>query len=550
MFQTKSTIFLRILYSLLVFFIFSLNVSVGQISKNQDYQTLSSFISLNQQMQKTQSLTGQDLVISVDENEYEVDSGDEFYILIDVEGPNVKAFKSTVSSDGLLVFPEVPAIQIRGLLLKSAKKQIVKHLAKYYKQTEIDVSLAKVHNVRVSVIGALQPLADLNLTSADRLIDAIQKTVIAYKTDTLRAKLLDRVSMRRVDLLRHKTKKQYDLLKFLHAGDKSQNPFLKTNDVLFVNFRDTLLGNIKIHGQVGKPGIYEYLPGDRCSAILSLAGGLLSAADSNRMEIYRSSDLANYHTIVDYAQADNFILEPGDQIFIRPKSKHREQKYVRIKGSVQYPGQYPIIEGVTKVSDLLNWCGGFREDADVQVAYLERKLEMVREPGEIERIIESQSPTIELTTSEYSYLKEFYRAKLDVVQVQFDEILKNPDSPDNIFLKDKDIIHVPSKTQTVLIYGGVKKPGIYPFIKNFTVKDYVQFAGGYSSREKTSMMKIIKGKNGAWLDADEDTVPMQGDQIFIPRRSEWELWPILKETLTLVSQVATVYFIILSARNL
>lgn len=550
MYQIKS-FFLRIIVAFFIIWLGHLTQLQAQSTANvQDYQSLSSFMSLNQQIQKTQSLTGQDLVISVDETEYEVDSGDEFYIRIDVEGPNVKAFHSTVSADGLLFFPEAPAIKVRGLILEKARDKILKHLKKFYNGNEIDVSLAKVHHVRVSVIGALQPLVDLKLTSADHLIDAVQKTVIAYKTDTLRAKLLDRVSMRRIDIIRDDSREEYDLLRFLHMGDEKQNPLLKTNDIIFVNFRDTLLGNIKIHGQVGKPGIYEYLPGDDFSTIISLAGGLLSAADSNRIEVYRPSDLASYHSLVSYKDSGRFLLQAGDQIFVRPKTVYKDQKYIQIKGNVKYPGLYPVIEGVTKVSDVLQWCGGFTDEADIQVAYLERKMKMLQKPGEIERILESSNTNTRLSTSEYSYLKEFHRTKLDVVQIQFDEILKNPHTVNNIFLKDKDILRIPSKTQTVIIYGGVKKPGVYPYIKNFTIKDYVQFAGGYSSREKISMMKIIKGKNGAWLDADEDTIPIQGDQIFIPRRSEWEFWPMFKETLALLGQVATVYFIIVSAKKM
>ena len=73
-------------------------------------------------------------------------------------------------------------------------------------------------------------------------------------------------------------------------------------------------------------------------------------------------------------------------------------------------------------------------------------------------------------------------------------------------------------------------------------------AGGYSSRVKKSLLKIIKGKSGAWLDAKESAVPESGDQIFIPQRNEIEFWPAFKEAIGFIAQIGTIFVIIRSVK--
>ena len=513
-----------------------------------DLQSLSSLLSITQQTPKQQALTSANgLIVSVDENEYRVDSGDEFYIRVDVKGPDVKMFNLTVSADGLLIFPDVSALNVRGLVLKEAKQRIFNHLKNFYKTNEIDISLAKIHKIRVSLIGALQPVVPLDLTSADRLVDAIQKVVIAYQADTTRVKMLSRVSVRRVDIIRNKQRIHYDLLKFVRLGDLSQNPLLRTNDVIFVHYRDSLKSNLSIGGQVGRPGIYEYVSGDTLGLVLSLAGGLLPVADSSRIEVYRQHSPGGFRRVLALPRDRSFRLQPGDQIFVRAKKQNREQKYVQVEGEVKFPGLYPIREGQTRLSDVLKWCGGFTKDADLQNAFVQRKIEKQEDLNELFRLL-SMAVKKEWPTSEQSFMKDFYRQKRFVLQVDFNAVLKQAGTRKDYLLKDDDVIMVPAKSMFVTVSGGVKKPGIYPYVQGFTVKDYVNMAGGYSSRVKKSLLKIIKGKSGAWLDAKESAVPESGDQIFIPQRNEIEFWPAFKEAIGFIAQIGTIFVIIRSVK--
>jgi len=540
---------IRIGFLFLGVFIFVVPIFAQQQNTLPDFQSLSSLFALNRQTQHPQNLTPGDLTTSIDENTYRVDSGDEFYIRVDVQGPDVKIFNPTVSADGMLILPDISALYLRGMILKKAKQRIVAHLKAFYhtQDKDIDVSLSKIHKVRVSIIGALQPVVNLDLTSADRLVNAIQKLVVAYQADTLRAKWLSRVSVRHIDLIRNDERTQYDLLRFLRLSDLEQNPLLQTNDIIYVHFRDSLKSNITVGGQVGNPGIYEFIPGDNLALMTQLAGGLLPAADSSRIEVYRRSDLHQFRRVLSLPSDSTFLLKPGDQIFVRAKIHDRKQKFVQVEGEVRYPGLYPIIEGQTRLSDIVKWCGGFTPQADIKNAFVKRQVKKDKNQLEVDRILFSLQNK-ELSTADISFFKTYYRQKLQILQADFAEVLNHPGAKGDFLLKENDVVMVPAKTMVITIGGGVKSPGIYPYVKGFTIKDYVQMAGGYSTRVKKSMIKIIKGKSGAWLDAKEKSVPVPGDEIFIPRRNELEFWPVFKEALTLFVQIGTVFVIIRSTR--
>ena len=539
---------------LLVLFVWMLTIgTAGAQQQNTlpDLQSLSSLFSLSQQTPKPQALTPGDLMNAIDENTYHVDSGDEFYIRVDVQGPDVKIFNPVVSADGMLVLPDVSALYVRGMLLKEAKRRIYRHLKDFYSGAEIDVSLSKVHKVRVSVIGALEPVVKLDLTSADRLVDAIQNIVVAYQADTSRAKLLDHVSARRIDVIRNNVRHRYDLLKFMRLGDLSQNPLLRSNDVIFVHYRDSLKSNLVVGGEVGQPGVYEFVPGDYLMLAVKLAGGMLPSADSNRIELYRRGNEGGFVRRVLRLPADSALaLQAGDQLFVRAKPKNREQKFVEVEGEVKYPGIYPIEEGKTRLSQVVQWFGGFTEDAAPELAFVQRevkrnkKLEKGLEAMRMMNVQNKQMPTTDM-----SFIKDYYRQNLQILQADFGKIAQGDNPNLDFLLQNGDRIVVPARVMAVTVAGAVRNPGIYPYVKGATLKDYVKMAGGYAPRARKGLTKLIKYKSGAWLDAAGKSVPAPGDKIFVPQRNEIEFWPMLKEVVTMVAQLGTIFIIIRSVNK-
>lgn len=66
--------------------------------------------------------------------------------------------------------------------------------------------------------------------------------------------------------------------------------------------------------------------------------------------------------------------------------------------------------------------------------------------------------------------------------------MKNPGSNYDLILQDGDVLNIPKKPQTVKLSGEVLYPNTTQFDDNFSFKEYISRAGGYTSQS-------LKGKS-------------------------------------------------------
>jgi len=77
-------------------------------------------------------------------------------------------------------------------------------------------------------------------------------------------------------------------------------------------------------------------------------------------------------------------------------------------------------------------------------------------------------------------------------------------------------------------------------------RKYIEAAGGYKERAKKNNVKLIKSKDGNWLDARRDYPIEDGDRLFIPQRTERDILSYTLQALSILSQVATIILVITS----
>jgi len=82
---------------------------------------------------------------SVNENEYIVDSGDIFLLKIDVPGPSLNVYQSTITPDGYVFIPNESALYVKNLTLKVAKERMQQRLQKANQNALIEVFLFQLH---------------------------------------------------------------------------------------------------------------------------------------------------------------------------------------------------------------------------------------------------------------------------------------------------------------------------------------------------------------------------------------------------------------------
>jgi protein involved in polysaccharide export with SLBB domain len=126
--------------------------------------------------------------------------------------------------------------------------------------------------------------------------------------------------------------------------------------------------NIYVLGQVKKPGLLTLPPKSSLQEVMLAAGGSLETADLQRVKIVHKNqgdENASYYDLAKFMSSGDLTLLPtlydGDRVILLSSKK---SKYVKILGSVNKPGFYPVGEQAG-LFDMLYLAGGPNADANM-----------------------------------------------------------------------------------------------------------------------------------------------------------------------------------------
>ncbi|MEJ2615771.1 MAG: SLBB domain-containing protein, partial [Ignavibacteriaceae bacterium] len=360
---------------------------------------------------------------SIDPNEYIVGPGDK--IFISINGLEEIPMNTRINHDGILYIPKVGGINLKNKTLTEAKAAILNAINKYYKNVDVFISLTNIRKIKVSLLGDVVKPASFILKGNARLMDLIGNSYGFNKTaDYRNIKIINKDS----------SVKKYDLLSFIRVGDKKDNPLLMDGDVVLVDKVDK---TISIAGEVKFPGIYEYVKGETIADFIKLSGGLLNDALKDTIEVVSfqpggKSEISRYYSY-DALIANQILLNNKDKILVRAIPDYYNEKFVKIKGYVKYPGYYKIIENQTTLVDVINEAGGFRKEASLADASLIRTEGTKVDDPEYDRL--KTLPRADMSDDEYNYLKAKSRQRVGRVVVDFVELFKKGDMKENVLLR-------------------------------------------------------------------------------------------------------------------
>jgi protein involved in polysaccharide export with SLBB domain len=151
-----------------------------------------------------------------------------------------------------------------------------------------------------------------------------------------------------------------DMYHYLYQNQQSENPILEDGDVLFVPVNSN---NVKVAGQVFRPGIFEIKPGERLLDIIEMAGGITPVATKEEIKIENVAtpdvvqSISYRRLFIDGDQNLNILLKEGDVVTVptAPTS-------VTVVGQVQKGGTF-VFEPGTVLSYYLGMAGGYGERA-------------------------------------------------------------------------------------------------------------------------------------------------------------------------------------------
>jgi polysaccharide export outer membrane protein len=469
-------------------------------------------------------------------------------------------FLVQVTVEGTAIIPTVGEVKVAGRTLQDAKEDIIRKIRTKYISGEVTVTLVSPRTFYITVTGYAPRDEKYKVRSIDRVSNAI--LLVFYPQDTLEAKrvrpMLNVVNFRKIQLRRNGVVLNVDLRKYFATGDDRYNPYLLEGDWIVLQRRDPN-SFVSIYGAVNKPGLYEFVEGDKLTDIIKIAGGTLESADIERVEISRLDEqgkikekiYVNLKNILN-GLAEDVSLERNDRIFV-PEERTLKQDYkVTVTGEVKYPGTYPISRNGTMLSQILKEAR-LTEYSDVQNV-------LVINGGADNPIavrIDTLLPLLLLKNFVFPSSDSLYFSyEVDLLKsLKFNsiDVEKVISGAEDYELQDGDLIYVPPKNNFVYVFGQVNTPGFVSYEKGKDYRYYISKAGGFTQFARKGDVKVIKRKTFTWNDADDVEIE-PGDYIFVPKKIVREpiyYWNLAKDIILTVGAVAsTVATIILISNQL
>ena len=423
-------------------------------------------------------------------------------------------------------------------------------------ESQADISLVSGDRIfiplqqsTITVLGEVQRPAifELKPNANERLSDAIH-----FAGDFTELGYLPRVEISRLQPDGRRLLNYIDYREVLASDSCEANLKLRHGDQIRVysKLEQLLQGDVSIYGNVKNPGEYAWQENMTITDLILQAGNLNRSAYVLQAELARIDPLKPARVIkIDLQNllenphsAEDLILEEDDKLFIREIPEWTIGPTIQLNGEVKFPGVYPIVKDSTWLSEVIEKAGGFTKDALIREAAVARKSSKIQIDKEYMRLKEMNRD--QMSESEYQYFV-MKRNMQDVGQVLVDfyQLFVMGEKSEDIILEEGDMIHIPKAPVVVQVTGRVSRPGGVLFKVDAGLKYYLTKAGGATWDADVKRTKVSK-VTGEILKHREVKAYMPGDIIWVPRKPHRDWWAIFRDTVAVITQLATVYFII------
>jgi protein involved in polysaccharide export with SLBB domain len=459
-------------------------------------------------------------------------------------GAGEGAIPVTVSVDNTVLIPRGPVLDVKGMTLLQLRRKV----EEYYRSRRgsyqnIGVSLTRPRPIYVTVEGDVLTPDRYALTAADRVTTAID-AANQLRDRTPAAQLRDMaiesgqrdydeggrrqpagVDLRRPPIrsvtIRHNdgSSEEADLVRYQAFGNEKDNPTLREGDQLIVRAARPTEGKISVAGAVNAQKLVPWRQGDNALMLYRLGAGLTSQAIASGAYLSRQGPTGRTNVSVDLtdtAALARIELSPGDGLYVPSlvSTASAEAGVVTISGEVRQPGSYPIVPGVTKVSEIITLAGGFTTRASLNGG------QIIRVPNtDLPSIGDfTDEPVAGMSTSSL-YLQDSSRYKYDQLQtnrvsVNFAAVQSNPNGPADVVLDNGDQIIIPTDPRSVNIKGRVRFPGWVQYRPGATHLDYIAAAGGFTAAADQERVQVVRFGTGIFEDATGAAIN-SGDEIYV-----------------------------------
>jgi protein involved in polysaccharide export with SLBB domain len=453
-------------------------------------------------------------------NDYILNIGDSLNITF--ASGNSRTNEVFVERDGSILLSEYGKINIAGLSFQDANELINNYVQNKDIGQEVFVSLSKLRDIQVILLGWVKNPGIYTLSAGSNLIGALD----------VAGGISENGSYRSINLKRNGKEMSIDLYDIFVFGNFNPNNHLRSGDVIFVNPKNK---HISISGGVNKPAIYEILPEENLSNLLTFSGGLSgSFKDFDHLLVDRKSLNSNTIIRLDRNDFNIFQLQERDSILVPFYESHpQKQKTISIEGMVNRPGEYFINEDTTLL-DVLKIAGGYKEGAyefggavfREQAREIENVFSQKEYNATVNYLISNLgNPNSVIPPQTLDILREELNSKIfsGRVSTSFNmtELEASPNL--NIKLEDGDRIVVPQMSNVVHLVGEFNNPSNHIYDPSKSVTDYIREAGKLKSTAEGLVLVIDPDGRSTivekkWFLVSTNNVPLYpGSIIYAPR---------------------------------
>ncbi len=285
---------------------------------------------------------------------YQLGTGDVLNLRVWSPTVDAKEYTAKIDAQGGINLPTSGRrLVLRGQTLAQVEGLLRKELRRDLRDADVTVTLRELRTMTLTVLGEAFMPGSYQVPAVATLFNAIYMFGGPTENGTLR-----RIELRRND----GTKRTFDLYKFLVYGESQQDVPLQPGDTIFI---PPVESRITVQGEVGRPAIYESLPGERLKQILGFAGSVKPTGVSQRIS-HSTVAPGQGLKLVDVdltatGPANDPPVYAGDTIdvfSVRPELTN----VITLEGAVDQPGQYALAEGMTVLS-LIQRARGLLPDA-------------------------------------------------------------------------------------------------------------------------------------------------------------------------------------------
>lgn len=450
-----------------------------------------------------------------------------------------------VSPEGSVVIPTVGEVKVSEMSLTEAKSKVISAVKRRYYSSDVSFTLNTPRTFLIKVTGLTQgnfevsPVTRVSEILKVLVFDTLNTSRVFYEKANEREFLKTQISLRNIELIRKDgSVKNVDIYKYFLTSNDDYNPFFREGDLLKIPYLQPDNNFITIGGAVQLGGSYEYVKGDDLETAIGIARGFDINAEPDSIVVYRSDTKNNKFNEIylSYDDSKNFKIENFDRLFVKSKINYQKNISVLVLGEVVRPGYYPITFKSTRLKDVIEMAGGFKDKAYLPLCILFRDYDAeytAKDTTEI--VLNMRANDLIVTEMDQANFVTDIKSKRNRVIVDFEKLFKKNDESQNVLLEAKDIIYINDNKNIVYVFGQVNQEGYIPFKKGKDAEYYIEQAGGLGLAADESNARVIKFNSRGWYEADATTVE-SGDFVYVPKEDR----ETFGETMTIIAQIAGV----------